>query len=289
MAFNRDIVANLVFPPMTQTPSAKDCMFYALSVGFGQDPKDKRALPFVYERDQIVAPTMAAVLCTPGHWVADPELGIDADSVLHGEQSVRFHRLIPIGEPLTGHSRIVNVWDKGAGKGAVVELECQVSDEAGELLWTVNRTAYLRGEGGYGGAVQPKGAPWVLPDRGPDVVCDIATTGQQALFYRLNGDYNAVHADPDVAAAVGFSQPILHGLCTYGIAGCALMRTVCEFDATSVSALSVRFSAPAFPGDTIRTEIWKEGDRALFKCSAVERDVQIITNGTLEFAQGARA
>lgn len=289
MPFNADIVSNLVFPPITQTPSAKDCMLYALSVGFGQDPTDRQDLPFVYEPQLRVAPTMAAVLCTPGHWVADPTLGINADSVLHGEQSVRLHRLIPVGQPLTGHSRIVNVWDKGAGKGALVALECRVTDAQNTLIWTVNRTAYLRGEGGYGGPVQPKTTPWQRPDRPADLHCDIKTNGQQALLYRLNGDDNPVHADPDVARAVGFPQPILHGLCTYGIAGCALLRTVCNHDETLITALSVRFSAPAFPGDTIRTLIWKQPDRVLFQCFALERDVQIITNGVMDYRAEAAA
>lgn len=289
MAFMRDIVSNLVFPPVTQTLSAKDCQLYALSVGFGQDPNDKRELPFVYEPYLRVVPTMASVICTPGHWVADPKLGIDADSVLHGEQSLRLHRPIPIGEPLTGHSRIANVWDKGPGKGALVELECQVSDANGEALWTVNRTAYLRGEGGYGGEIQPVGQLWERPDRAADMVCDIPTSGQQALLYRLNGDLNPVHVDPEVAGAVGFPQPILHGLCSYGIAGCALLRTVCAHDVSLMRSLSVRFSAPAFPGDTIRTSIWTEGDRALFQCHALEREVQIITNGSMELAKGAAA
>ena len=135
--------------------------------------------------------------------------------------------------------------------------------------------------------MQPKGRSWALPDREADIVCDIPTSGQQALLYRLNGDLNPVHADPDVAGAVGFPQPILHGLCSYGIAGCALLKTVCAHDESRVRALSVRFSAPAFPGDTIRTSIWREGSRALFTCTALERDVQIITNGTMELDEGA--
>ena len=285
MGFNRDRVADLVFPPITQTPSARDCQLYALSVGLCQDPMDRRELPFVYEPGLRVMPTMAAVLCTPGHWVADPALGIDADRVLHGEQAVRFHRPIPVGQPLTGRSRIVGVWDKGLGKGALLALKCEATDAAGSALWTVHRTAYLRGEGGYGGAVQPHQVQWQAPERAPDATCDIPTTGQQALLYRLNGDLNPVHADPDIAAAAGFARPILHGLCSYGIAGCALLRTVCNHDETRMGALSVRFSAPAYPGDTIRTRLWREDGRALFTCHALERDVQIITNGIMEFAR----
>jgi acyl dehydratase len=286
MAFNRARVEALEFPPVVHTVSTEECLLYALSLGLGRDPTDPHDLSYVYEADLRVLPTMAAVLCTPGHWVADPALGINADSVLHGEQAVRFHRPIPVGRTLTGCSRVTNVWDKGPGKGALVEIECRVTDEADSPIWTVNRTAYLRGEGGYGGPVQPRGEPWAMPKRSPDAVYDMPTGGHQALLYRLNGDMNPVHADPAVAAGVGFPRPILHGLCTYGIAGYALLHSVCDHDQTRMGALSLRFSAPAYPGDTIRTEIWRDGDRALFRCLAVERGVQVTTNGVMDPAMG---
>lgn len=283
MAFNLSAVESLVFAPIVQTLSAKDCQLYALSVGLCPDPTDRRELPFVYEPALRILPTMAAVTCTPGHWVANPKLGIDANSVLHGEQSIRLYRPIPLDCPLTGRSRVANVWDKGPGKGALVEVKCEVTDDAGTPVWTVNRTAYLRGEGGYGGRRQPEAAEWLMPLRGVDAVADVRTSGQQALLYRLNGDLNPVHADPDVAAAVGFPQPILHGLCTYGIAGYALLQSVCEYDETRIGMLSARFVAPAFPGDTVRTEIWIEADRVLFRCRALERDVEIISRGVMTF------
>jgi acyl dehydratase len=285
MAFNLSAVESLVFPPVVQTLSEQDCQLYALSVGMCQDPTNRHELPFVYEPELRILPTMAAVSCSPGHWVADPVLGIDADSVLHGEQSIRFHRPIPLGRPLTGRSRVANVWDKGPGKGALVEVTCQVTDDAGAPVWTVNRTAYLRGEGGYGGRRQPDAAVWSVPPRRADAVADVRTSGQQALLYRLNGDLNPVHADPDVAAAVGFPRPILHGLCSYGIAGYALLRIVCEYDETRIGMLSVRFVAPAFPGDTISTEMWVEADQVLFRCRALERDVEIISRGVMSFGR----
>lgn len=286
MGFNRDKLENLVFPPVTRVVTRKDALLYSVALGLGNDPSDLDDLPYVYEARQVILPTMAATLCTPGHWVENPELAIDADSVLHGEQAIRFHRPIPLDEPLTGKSRVANLWDKGPGKGALVEIECHVVDEAGRPVWTVNRTAYLRGEGGFGGRIQPPAPLWRLPDRAPDETRDMRTGPHQALLYRLTGDMNPVHADPTVAAAVGFDRPILHGLCTYGIAGHALLRTICDNDPSRMQALSLRFSAPAFPGDTIRTEIWRDGPRAMFRCLAVERDVQITTNGMLNFAKG---
>jgi len=283
MAFNRELVQTLVFPPVTQTVSKKDCQLYALSVGLARDPLDRNELPFVYEPRLRVLPTMAAVLCTSGHWIADPALRIDADKALHGEQAVRLHRPIPVDTPITGRSRVVNVWDKGCGKGAVVEVECQVADAKGTPVWTVNRTAYLRGEGGFNGRVQPKTEAWAAPERAPDAVCDLPSTGQQALLYRLNGDLNPVHADPDVASYAGFRQPILHGLCSYAIAGHALLKSVCAYDERRFRSLSLRFSAPVYPGETIRTEIWADRGRALFRCRALERNVEIIVNGVFEF------
>lgn len=286
MGFNRDRLETLVFPPVTRRVTAKDALLYAVALGLGHDPADAGDLPYVFEAGQKILPTMAATLCTPGHWVADPGLGIDADSVLHGEQAIRFPRPIPLDVPLTGRSRVVNLWDKGPGKGALVEVECKVTDAADQPVWTVNRTAYLRGEGGFGGRRQPPDPAWTLPEHAPDITRDMATGPHQALLYRLTGDMNPVHADPAVAAAVGFDRPILHGLCTYGIAGHALLRAVCDNDPARMGALSLRFSAPAFPGDTIRTEIWRDGPRVLFRCRAVERDVQITTNGTFTFAKG---
>lgn len=286
MGFNRDRLQALVFPPVVRTVTQQGALLYAVALGLGRDPTDTGDLPYVYEDRQAILPTMAATLCTPGHWVADPDLGIDADSVLHGEQAIQFHRRIPLNEPLTGHSRVTNLWDKGPGKGALVEIECRVTDTQDRPVWTVNRTAYLRGEGGFGGRRQPPAPVWALPDRAPDLIRDMPTGPHQALLYRLTGDMNPVHADPAVAAAVGFDRPILHGLCTYGIAGHALLRGVCDNDPSRMGALSLRFSAPAFPGDTIRTEIWRTGTGALFRCRAVERDVQITTNGTFTFAKG---
>ena len=285
MAFNHDVVANWKFAPAVQTIQPSDCFLYALSVGMGRDPLDRSELPFVYGPEIKVLPTMAAVVCTPGFWAEDARMGIDITRIFHGEQSVTLHKSIPPGEELAGHTRISDIIDKGSGGGAIIEVECVVRDSKGQPVWTVNRSAFLKGEGGFGGKNRSGPPPAVIPDRGPDQFVDLPTTGQQALLYRLNGDFNPLHADPDVAGRAGFSQPILHGLCTYGIAGHALLRTVCEYDVEKFGRLAVRFSAPTLPGDTLRVEIWRNQEvGAFFRCRAVERDVVVIASGRFDFA-----
>lgn len=283
MAFNHEAIAAWDFPAVTQTLSEKNCLFYALSIGMGRDPLDENELPFVFERHLRVVPTMAAVICTPGHWVSDPRTGIDQTRIFHGEQSVEFHAPIPVEVPLTGRSTVGGIVDKGPGNGALIIIECPVIDEAGNAIFTVRRSAFLKGEGGFGGRNGPPLVAAPIPDRPPDHVCDLPTTGQQALLYRLNDDMFDFHADPAVARRSGFSQPILHGLCTYGIAGHALLKTVCGYDESRIGRLGVRFSSPVFPGDAIRTEIWQDEAGASFRCRVVERDVVVIGSGRLDF------
>jgi acyl dehydratase len=147
---------------------------------------------------------------------------------------------------------------------------------------TVTQTAFCRGDGGFGGPARAQPRPYAVPEREPDFVCDIETSRQAALIYRLSGDLNPLHADPKVAAAAGYPQPILHGLATYGIAGRALLKTVCGGDPDRLAAMSARFSAPVFPGETFRTEIWRDGDAIGFQVRCLEREVLAITNGRAE-------
>ena len=286
MAFNHDVVANWKFAPAIQTIQPMNCFLYALSVGMGSDPLDRDELPFVYGPEIKVLPTMAAVVCTPGFWAEDARMGIDITRIFHGEQSVTLHKAIPPGEELTGHTHISDIIDKGPGGGAIIEVECVVRDSKDQIIWTVNRSAFLSGEGGFGGTNRSVSPPAEIPKREPDQIVDIPTTGWQALLYRLNGDFNPLHADPDVAKRAGFPQPILHGLCTYGIAGYALLKVICDYDVEKFGRLSVRFSAPTLPGDTLRIEIWRNGDvGAFFRCRAVERDVTVIASGRFDFAK----
>ncbi|MCC2101074.1 MAG: MaoC family dehydratase, partial [Hyphomicrobiales bacterium] len=198
----------------------------------------------------------------------------------HGEQGFTLHKPIPAEGEIIGRSRIVEIVDKGAGKGALAFIERTITDAAtGETIATLTSTSFLRGDGGFGGPTGPTPAPHKLPERAPDKTCDLATLPQQALIYRLSGDYNPLHADPEVATHAGFKAPILHGLCTLGLAGHAILKTVCDYDPTRLASLKLRFSSPVYPGETIRTEMWIDGKEVSFRARVVERDIVVLDNG----------
>jgi acyl dehydratase len=285
MAIDYDRLMNWRFPPVRQTLGKKDCILYALGVGLGADPLDAAQLRFVYEDRLAALPTMAAVLAYPGFWAKDPATGIDWVRVVHGEQAITLHRPLPVEAELTGTSRVVGIVDKGAGKGAVLYSERRISDAVtGELYATLAMSTFCRGDGGFGGPSGPSWPVHAIPERAPDMVCDLPTLPQQALLYRLNGDYNPLHADPAVAREAGFARPILHGLCTLGIAGHALLRSCCDYDSGRMRSLALRFSAPVFPGETLRTEMWRDGDVVSFRTRVLERDIVVLNNGRMEVA-----
>jgi acyl dehydratase len=272
------------FPEIEHDYRAKDTILYALGIGLGADPMDHDQLRFVYEEGLKALPTMAVVLAYPGFWAKDPETGIDWRQVLHGEQGLVIHKPLPSSGTVVGRTVIDEIVDKGVGKGALLYSHRDVRDrKTGELLASLTSTTFCRGDGGFGGPAGPTRPVHSLPDRAPDLVCDLPTLPQAALIYRLSGDYNPLHADPAVAKTGGFPRPILHGLCTFGVAGHALLRMLCGYDPARLRRMEVRFSAPVFPGETVRTEIWREGDgRAGFRCRVVERDVIAINNGLAE-------
>lgn len=283
MTFNYSQVRNWRFDPVRRRIEPRDCCFYALSIGLCRSPNDEKELPFVYERRLRVFPTIAAVIGTPGFWVTDARTGIDLQNIFHSEQAITWHRPIAVGEYVTGVSRVVDIFDKGKGRGALIVVECEVRNDAGQPIWTVRRTAFVRGAGGFGGTADP--TPRIsLPDKQCDATCVLPTTGQQALLYRLNDDDNPLHADPAVARKAGFDTPILHGLCTFGIAGHAALKTLCKYDESSLRSLEVRFSAPVFPGETIVTDFWRIGNNeAHFRCRVAERDIVVVSFGRVRF------
>jgi acyl dehydratase len=284
MAIDYQRLKNWDFPEIEQRYTARDTMLYALGIGLGADPMDREQLRFVYEDGLKALPTMAAVLAHPGFWSRNPETGIDWKQVLHGEMGVAIAKPLPTAATVLGRTEIEEIVDKGPGKGALLYSRRDVRDkESGEILASLTSTSFLRGNGGFGGPSGPTRPVHPLPERAPDLVCDLPTLPQSALIYRLSGDYNPLHADPEVAKAAGFPRPILHGLCTFGVAGHALLRTLCDYDPTRLRRIEVRFSAPVFPGETVRTEIWREGDgRVGFRCRIVARDVVAINNGLAE-------
>jgi acyl dehydratase len=283
MTIDYDTLMNWRFPPVHQTLTKQDCILYALGIGLGGDPLDPAQLRFVYEEGLAAVPTMAVVLAYPGFWVKDKATGIDWVKVVHGEQAITIHHPLPVEAKLIGRSRVTGIVDKGAGRGAIIYSERQITDAgSGALYATLAMSTFCRGDGGFGGPSGPSWTVHLIPERAPDAVCDLPTLPQQALLYRLNGDTNPLHADPAVASAAGFARPILHGLCTLGVAGHALLRTICAYDPARLRSLALRFSAPVFPGETIRTEMWRDGAVVSFRARVVERDVVVLNNGRME-------
>jgi len=273
----------LDIPDVEHSYGPKDCILYALGVGLGQNPTDENQLAFVYEKSLKVLPTFPVVLGYSAYTFKRPELGITWTHVVHGEHAVRVHTPITSAGTVIGRVRILDVVDKGEGKGALIYSERRIIDKAsGTLLATINQTTFCRADGGFGGDKREAPAPHLIPARAPDIVCDLATRPETALIYRLSGDVNALHADPAFAREGGYPMPILHGLATFGVAGHALLKTLCGYDPARLTAMACRFSAPVFPGETIRTEIWRDGGVASFRCRVVERDVIAINNGRAE-------
>jgi len=280
MAIDYDKIKNWPFAEVEQTYTAKDSMLYALGVGYGHDPMDEAQLQFVYEKNLRVAPTMPVVMGHPGFWMMNPATGIDWVKLVHGEQALRIHRSIPVAGTVIGRTRVKAIVDKGKDKGALVYQERSIVEKAsGAVLATLDHVTFCRADGGIGKSDPAPPLPPVVPEGAPDATCDLPTLSQAALIYRLCADPNPLHAEPAVAKAAGFPRPILHGLCTYGVAGHAVLKTFCGYDPAKLTALSVRFSSPVFPGETIRTEMWRKNDTVLFRSRVLGRDVVVLNNG----------
>lgn len=280
MTMAPDLTPLLTLPPIESVMrlTKRDTMLYALGVGAAE-------LGFVYEADLKALPTMAAVLGATGFLWRDPKYGIDWKRVLHGEATLELHAPLPVEGELRGVTTFGPIFDKGADKGAVIYQTRRIYDASNTLVATFGGATFARGNGGFGGQSEGQPQPHPVPQRDPDIVHEIATSSSQALIYRLSGDYNPLHIDPEVAKAAGFPRPILHGLCTYGVAGRSVLASLCDNDPSRLRKFNVRFSNPVFPGETIRTEIWREGaGRAAFRASVVERGLVVLNNGLAEHA-----
>jgi acyl dehydratase len=285
MAIDYDKLKAWTFPDEVREWTWQDSALYALGVGVGHDPLDEDGLRFVYEKAMNALPTMAVVLPPPGFWLQDPETGVDWKRVVHGEESLILHKPLPVEGRFVTKGRVEEIVDKGEGRGALIYILRDVFDAHTKTpVATIRRTTFARGDGGFGGPDGPVRQPHGVPDREPDVFCELPTLPQQALIYRLNGDGNPLHADPDVAKEAGFDRPILHGLCTFGVAGHAVLKTLCGYDPARLTRFDVRFSAPVYPGETIRTEMWLDGPVVSFRARIVERDALVLTNGLAELA-----
>ncbi len=277
--------------PVRSSWTSKDCLLYALSVGAGMDDPVGSELEFTTENSHEIThqalPTMCVVLGGGLDFSADNlmrHLGtFNPALVLHGEQTIKLHRPLPVAATISTVPKITGIYDKG--QNAVVEITFSATDTAdGKPMFTNVATLVLRGEGGWGGNRGPSAPGIDRPDRTADQVVSYTTRTDQALLYRLNGDRNPLHSDPAFAALAGFDRPILHGLCSYGFVGRALLHAVCDGDPTRFGGMYGRFTAPVFPGDQLDVHIWTEGDRAWYRTLVGGRPA--IDNGTMSLVQG---
>ena len=283
MALNYEKLMGLKRSGDRFTYTDRETMLYAIGIGMSRDPYDQKELAYTFEKSKLK--TVASMATVIQRIPLLKDCGYDYTKVVHGEQRLSLEKpLEPEGE-IVCDSRVVSAFDKGAGKGAIINTETVAKDaKTGAKLYTLTSTTFARGDGGFGG---PNGAglePHKLPDRKPDLTASAETRIDQALLYRLNGDRNPLHSDPELAKRVGFPVPILHGLCTYGTACRTILREVAKYDHTKITGFDVRFSSPVYPGETILTDMWVDGKTVSFRCRLKERDVTVINNGRCTLA-----
>ena len=262
---------------------SSDVQLYHLGLGAGSDPMDPRELRYLVDDTPQVLPTFGSVAAsfhmTEPPTVQFPGIDIELSKVLHASERVEVPAPLPPSGSATAVTRFTDIWDKG--KAAVIWSETKVSAPNGTLLWTQKRSIFARGEGGFGGERGPSGGGSSdgTPDRSPDLEVAMPILPQQALLYRLCGDRNPLHSDPEFAAAAGFSQPILHGLCTYGMTCKAITDALLDGDAGAVAAYGARFAGVAFPGETLTVNMWKDDGRVVASVVAPSRDNAVVLSG----------
>jgi acyl dehydratase len=271
--------------PVEHSWTSTEALLYALGVGAGQaDPLAELALTTENSQDvtQRVLPTFAVLLAQNAARQGGRRLGdFDPARLVHAEQAVTVPRPLPVAGTARVTSTVTGIYDKGSG--ALVVSEASAHDaETGELIATTRASVFIRGEGGFGGDRGPS-ASWSRPDRDPDRSLTAPTRRDQALLYRLSGDRNPLHSDPKFAARAGFPAPILHGMCTYGVTCRVLLAGLCDGDTTRFQAMSGRFSAPVFPGDTLTVNAWLDGGAARFQTTRQDGTI-VIDHGEFSFA-----
>ncbi len=281
MPIDREKAMAFEFPEATGSYAPDDVILYHLGVGAGDPPTDPNELEYCYEKNLKVLPSFTTVVRTEGggNLMKVPGLEFNPVLLLHGEQEVILHRPLPTEASVVSKSRIADIFDKGKAALAILEMAARTED--GEPLYTNRMSLFLRGEGGFGGPRGPEigNEP---PSRDPDAVLESRTLPQQALLYRLNGDKNPLHADPEFAAKAGFDRPIIHGLCSYGIVCKAVVDGLLDGDVSRVARYQARFRGVAFPGETYLTAAWREGDRILIQAKSRDRDAIVISNAVIE-------
>jgi acyl dehydratase len=280
MAIRPDLLLAHGFAPVRQLYARRDAILYALGVGLGADPLDPEDLPFLLEDRLVVLPTFAVTLGTPGLWIKAPEFGVDFSKLVHYEQAAEFHAETPPEGEIVAQARVASVQDRGDGKGALVAVVREIRDaNSQKLLCALRQTLLLRADGGFGGPPAPHQSS-LIPRRPPDIVAPFQTDRRSALIYRLSGDLNPLHADPEAARRAGFERPILHGLASYAVAAVAVARALNRSPA-QVTRLDCRFSGIVCPGDALSFHIWREDGGAVFQAFVGDR--KALDQGRIAF------
>ena len=280
MPIDLDVALGAELAPVEFSWTSSDVQLYNLALGAGHDPMDPRELRYLTDGTPHVLPTFSSVAAsfhaTEAPTVSFPGIEIELSRVLHASEAVTVPAPLPPSGAGRAVTRITDIWDKG--KAAVIFNETTVVDSRGATLWTVKRSIFARGEGGFGGERGPSTSS-ETPDRAPDFEVAIPVLPQQALLYRLCGDRNPLHSDPEFAAAAGFPRPILHGLCTYGMTCKALVDTVLDADATRVTSYGARFAGVVYPGETLKASVWQDGNRFTAVVTAPSRGDETVLAG----------
>lgn len=281
MAIDPNTLLNWTFDDVHHDYVQRDAILYALGLGLGQDPLSVRELPYVYEKELKVVPTFAVTLATLGLWVKNPALKITLEKLVHSAQKATFFKPLPAKASIVGHARLSEVYDRGADKGAVITVERSIHDaNTQEHYCTLEQTLMLRADGGFGGKA-PSASSVIIPDTAPTKSLSYKTTPGQAIIYRLSGDWNPLHIDPEIAKHAGFSQPILHGYCSYGIAGWVASLAAGK-DASTLKSLQCQFTGPVIPGDELTFNFWfSSSQQWLFQARVNDRVV--LNKGCAEF------
>ena len=282
MPINYDEIMSLESKNIEISYTDKDSILYGLGVGLGNDPMNMDELKYVYENGQIALPSMATNFQYHSSLLMSAKLNFVM--VVHGEQKLSIINPIPVSGDFLADMKVISCFDKGASKGAIIDVETSVKLKSdGTEICKLVSTTFARGDGGFGG---PESPPQEIfePEGTPDMLNEITTKPDQALIFRLSGDYNPLHSDPNFAKAAGFPKPILHGLCTYGVACRSIVKVACDNDVKKLKSFNCRFSSPVFPGETIVTEMWKKGNIINFQSKVKERDKIILKNGVSEIS-----
>lgn len=284
---NVEKVLDFDIPGGTAAYDDRDVILYALGLGLGLDPVNEAELVYLFEEGLKPLPSFAMVLGHPGFWLRRPELGIDWVRIVHAEQFLELFRPLPPSGSVKTAFRVTGVADKGPGKGAILYYEKVLSDPAdGGRIARVLTGAFCRGDGGCGSHGEVPEALAATPEVAPDISVTRRVDPRSALIYRLSGDRNPLHISPSVAARAGYERPILHGLCSMGIAGHVALETLAAGEPARFGGFGCRFSRPVFPGETLRIEIWKGMPRARFRVVVEERGEVVLDRGYIDLVAG---